>query len=419
MQHAGILSDLSLFAVSFSICCAILVAWIIYESVFSPLAQFGGPPLASISTTWRQWHIWKGTLSAELNKWHCLHGKFVRIGPNELYAFSELPAMSTLINLRSISNPDMVQTMLALPVDQSSKIHFGEDWAQAIVGSEVYGPVAMKTYQLHIDTAILRFMPRLEMSLDKVVDLSEELLEFCSEVLSETLLSRNTLSFRNISKMEVTEASWLRRLKSILCTFRDQNQEIGFKSTILQEIRKRKVNEYEKRDILGGYIAVQQTLDLDVSDASLARIAASCLSHGIAPLAACLCKVLVLLYANRTVLSELRTEVDNKWKEGMLSDPVRLEEAARMPYLNAVVNEAMASPPEQYRQLQPRVVSGKGMTVDGVKVPRGTKLRLRSKTKEVETFNPEMSNSSSSPSQTGVFGGGSGACRGQRMFCHV
>lgn len=309
--------------------------------------------------------------------------------------------------------------MLDLPVDPYSNIHCHEDWAHAIVGSEVYGPAAMKTYQLHIDTAILRFMPRLERSLDKVIDLSEQLLDFSSEVLSETLLSRNTLSLRNTRTRNVADAGFLNRLKNIVSgVFLSRSQTVEFNLAILQEIRKRRINDYEKRDILGSYIAVQQKSELAVNEASLAKVAATCLTHGIAPLAACLNTVLSLLYASPLVLSKLRTEVDAKWREGMLSDPVRMEEAAQMPYLTAVVNEGLASLPEQHRGLQSRVVANEGFVVNGVKLPSGTKLRLGSEAKEQESLKPErsLSRSSHDRSLTGVFGGGSGACRGYGMF---
>lgn len=83
-------SDLSLFTVLFSGYCAYLAAWIIYQRFFSSLARFGGPVWASISIAWRQWHSWRGALTAELNQWHRLKGDVVRIGPNELYVVPPL-----------------------------------------------------------------------------------------------------------------------------------------------------------------------------------------------------------------------------------------------------------------------------------------------------------------------------------------
>ena len=83
-----------------------------------------------------------------------------------------------------------------------------------------------------------------------------------------------------------------------------------------------------------------------------------------------LCAIFHELLQNPECLQRLLAEIDSKWQTGYLSDPVRMEEAAKMPYLQAVLYEALRLHPAVGMSL-PRVVPEGGVRIDGQWVPAG------------------------------------------------
>ena len=78
---------------------------------------------------------------------------------------------------------------------------------------------------------------------------------------------------------------------------------------------------------------------------------------------------------NATILSKLRAEIDNAIAENRLSSPVQNQEAAKLPYLQAVIAEGLRrwSPITQLRE---RVTPLEGDTLNGQFIPGGVNIGL-------------------------------------------
>lgn len=82
------------------------------------------------------------------------------------------------------------------------------------------------------------------------------------------------------------------------------------------------------------------------------------------------------IYTIPDVLKRLREEIDEMAKAGSLSDPVKFEEAQKMPYLQSVINEALRIHPAVGVPLV-RVVPEGGAEIEGHFFPQGVSVSLR------------------------------------------
>lgn len=76
------------------------------------------------------------------------------------------------------------------------------------------------------------------------------------------------------------------------------------------------------------------------------------------------------LYKNPDKLEKLRHEIDQKAKQGVISDPLTFQEAQDMPYLQAVIKETLRIHPA-VGTILPRVVPQGGMELSGIYFPEG------------------------------------------------
>lgn len=62
----------------------LLLAYVFYQQVLSPLAGIPGPFFASLSRLWLTELSWRGGTHEVMVALHKKYGKLVRIGPNEV-----------------------------------------------------------------------------------------------------------------------------------------------------------------------------------------------------------------------------------------------------------------------------------------------------------------------------------------------
>ena len=83
--------------------------------------------------------------------------------------------------------------------------------------------------------------------------------------------------------------------------------------------------------------------------------------------------VLFYLFTNPEKLATLRQEIDTHAAEGRISDPVTFQEAAGMPYLQAVIKETLRVHPAVGTILARKVPKG-GMQASGYYFPEGVSI---------------------------------------------
>lgn len=107
--------------------------------------------------------------------------------------------------------------------------------------------------------------------------------------------------------------------------------------------------------------------------------------------------IIYYVLKNQSVKSKLVAEIDEAWMKGELSNPVRQDEAAKLHYLQAVINEGLRINPAFGMDL-PRVVPAEGATIEDYYLPAGTVVGMnawavqRDETvygHDTESFRPE------------------------------
>lgn len=96
---------LSLVVVGLGLC------YVVYQRYLHPLAGIPGPFAASISRLWITRLSWVGGTHKVMVDLHRQHGKYVRIGPNEVYDldWSNSPYTELTKHCRSVADPAAVK----------------------------------------------------------------------------------------------------------------------------------------------------------------------------------------------------------------------------------------------------------------------------------------------------------------------
>lgn len=72
-----------------------VLAYVVYQRLFHPLASIPGPFWASLTRHWITKHSWDGDMNTTMIALHEKHGSLVRTGPNEV-SVSDLSAIKTI-----------------------------------------------------------------------------------------------------------------------------------------------------------------------------------------------------------------------------------------------------------------------------------------------------------------------------------
>jgi cytochrome P450 len=130
-----------------------------------------------------------------------------------------------------------------------------------------------------------------------------------------------------------------------------------------------------RRDLLGKLLTIQSENALEIEATTIQSMANVNIFQGGEKIAVSLRTVFCQLLQKPECLQKLLAEIDSKWQTGYLSDPVRMEEAGKMPYLQAVLFEALRLRPAVGMGL-PRIVPEGGVRIDGIWIPSGGSMLL-------------------------------------------
>lgn len=147
----------------------------------------------------------------------------------------------------------------------------------------------------------------------------------------------------------------------------------SLRSFAAREIAARKGRGTDRKDILSKLFAVHREKPAEFDDNGVISMATSNIFAGSDTTAISTRAIIYYLLKNPQYKQRLMEEIDEFRREGKLSDPVMLDQADRMPYLQAVMYEALRCHPAVGMTL-PRVVPPGGTEFNGHYIPAGVSL---------------------------------------------
>ncbi|KAF1989255.1 cytochrome P450 [Aulographum hederae CBS 113979] len=371
---------------------AILFSYVTYQWFLHPLSKIPGPFWAKFSSLWMAKHSWDGDMHRATIALHQEYGKLVRIGPNEV----------------SVSDPNAIKEMYVGAGTKFRKSDWYSVWQgrrkfdlfaerdEGIHGSQrrliasAYSMTSLKDLERYVDSGIQCFEQRMNEREGTVIDLGNWVQLYAFDIIGEVTFSKrfgfmdvgaDDGSFGQIegalrSAAWIGQVPWLYWLHDYLSPIIGNHLGItarhgSLRTFAAREVAARKDRGSDHKDILSKLFAVQKGKPDAFDDASLISMATSNIFAGSDTTAISIRAILYHLLKNPECLQKLLEEIDERFAQSRLSHPVSLAEADSMPYLQAVMYEALRLHPAVGMSL-PRVAPRGGIDVDGMHLPEGT-----------------------------------------------
>ncbi|KPM35295.1 hypothetical protein AK830_g11287 [Neonectria ditissima] len=400
----------------------------ITRSIRSPLRTVGGPFLARFSDVWYFWTVRKGHFEVTNRQLHEKYGSVVRYGPNR-YSIDDPEASKIIYGLGTQFPKSPWYTTWAAPGqwnifnDQSTKHH-----AQTRrLFQATYSMTALVNYEPYVDECNSLFAQRLtEMAhagvpvdmghwfqcyafdvigiitygerlgfLDRGDDMGgvmgalEDHLHYATLVGIFPSLHRYLYAFKNYW----AGAKGAGRAYVLSFT----QERIREHQTAPKAVSEVSESKSAKSDFLTKFLA-KHLADPDTFTSY--HVLTGCSANMVAgsdTTAISLSAILYYLLKTPTSLQKLRDEIEDCTAQGNLSEYPTFQESQQMPYLQAVIKEALRMHPATGLPLE-RVVPQGGTTISGRYFPAGTVVGInpwvehrnpRIFGNDVDTFRPE------------------------------
>ncbi|KAI4756590.1 cytochrome P450 [Aureobasidium sp. EXF-3400] len=366
---------------------ACLSAYIVYQRFFHPLASVPGPFWASLTQLWITKHSWDGDMHRTMIALHEKHGPIVRNGPNEV-SIADLSAIKTIYGAGTkFRKSDWYSVWQGhrtfdLFAERDEKLH-GKQRSSI---SSAYAMTSLKDLEPYVDDTVNRFMDAMSERQNQVVDMGKwaQLFAFGEITFSKSFgfmeAQADDGSFNQIEGA-LKSASWIGqvpwlfwlhdRLMPLIGNHLALNNRHGSLRTLAaKEISARMDRGSDRKDILSKLHAAQKD-KAELDDNGVISMATSNIFAGSDTTAISTRAIIYYLLKNPQYKQRLIEEIDNSRRQGKLSDPVKLSEADSMPYLQAVMYEALRCHPAVGMSL-PRVTPAGGATIADTFIPAGT-----------------------------------------------
>ncbi|KAK0659902.1 Pisatin demethylase [Lasiodiplodia hormozganensis] len=394
-----------------------IFAYVVYQLYLSPLAKIPGPFSAKLSRLWITKHSWDGDMHRTVIELHNKHGNLVRTGPNEV-SVADLSAIKKIYGAGT-----KFQKSEWYGVWQGRRkfdLFAGRD--EAIHGqhrrlvARAYSMDALKDLEQYVDESIKVFMQNMNERAGKPMNMGNWVQLFAFDIIGEITFSKrfgfmdvgaDDGSFQAI-EMALRSAAWLGQVPWIFWLHDYLSPYIGnylgitarngsLRQFALRETEARKDRGSDRKDILSKLFAVHKERPVDFDYSDLVSMASSNIFAGSDTTAISTRAIIYYLLKNPECKQRLVDEINQFRSQGKISDPVTLDEANNMPYLQAIMYEALRCHPAVGMSL-PRVVPPGGTEIDGTYLPAGTVVGVNPwvvhRNKEVygddvEAFRPE------------------------------
>ncbi|KAL8774730.1 MAG: hypothetical protein Q9209_000669 [Squamulea sp. 1 TL-2023] len=361
---------------------SLCATYIIQQTVFSPLKSIPGPFLAKFSGLWQLYIYYQGKQAHVLRRLHNRYGPVVRIGPKHV----SLNQPSLIKTLYSLSG-DYVKSIRYAAADTKSpnghniptqlstldEIHHAKMWRPI---ASYYSLPHILSFQGHIDNVIRTMERKLEQ-------------EFCLaawEVVMVTNFSQMQGFLKEGKDIKTLIAGSAFAADSFVClgsvpTFermlRSFCHKIMPKGQTAQKFSLHQIAErhglasecvHDPPDFLNNFLDSQKAFPDTVDDDMILAYLISNIAGGGDTVGETMSAVMYHTLKHPRVLKRLQEELDAEVKQ----TPISWEVASKLPYLDAVIQEAIRFHPVASFTME-RVVPREGLILpDGQHIKPGT-----------------------------------------------
>ncbi|KAH7199160.1 pisatin demethylase [Fusarium oxysporum] len=369
--------------------------WLIYTSFFSSLRKIPGPFLARISRVWEMRKAATGNIHEIIMDLHKCHGPIVRIGPNR-YDFDTMEAAKIIYRIGNTLPKADYYIPFGLP--SFPNLFDVQDSARHSAIKKQFAPLytmtALLSYEQGVDgqTAILKEELQRFSSQKQVIDLPQFLQYYAFDVIGVITVGKSMGMMESNSDTNgacrALDAMW--HYASMMAYIPHMHAWWLWLSSLLPiEVPIQGLTEYVERQIMqyrlkaaefgddaslkgeNNFLAKLLLMEKEGKVTSVETQQAIGLNIGAGSdtTANALSSILYYLYTNPRTLKCLRDELDTYVKV----DPLRFQQSQSMPYLQAVIKEALRLHPGVGTQLT-RVVTKGGLVIEGQFFPEGTEV---------------------------------------------
>ena len=383
-----------------SIVIALVAITITYSFLRDPLSRIPGPISARLSRLWMVQHSLSGDMHTTMIALHKEHGKLVRTAPNEV-SISDPTAIKTIYGAGTkFRKSDWYSVWQGhrkfdLFGGRDEKVH-GQH--RRLISS-IYSLDQLRKLEPYVDSAISLMVDRLcEVTKKETIDMSKWAQMFAFDVIGEVTFSKpfgflaagkDDGSFQAIDET-LSSAAWIGQVPwlfwlhdacmPVIGNWLGVNNRNGsLRQFAAKECNARKGRGSDRKDILGSLIAVKEAKPDEFDDNSVLSMASSNIFAGSDTTGISIGAVLYNLCKYPRCKEKLIQEIqETVQREGLdASKNMPFSAGFAMPYLQACIYEALRMHPAVGMSL-PRVVPPDGFEVEGVFLPGGVSVLVRS-----------------------------------------
>ncbi|KZF19789.1 cytochrome P450 [Xylona heveae TC161] len=375
----------------------LVLSTFLWNYLRSPLKSFPGPAPASFTNIWRLVDVFKGRCDITQNDLHKKLGPAVRMGPNVL-SLSDPSMVGKVFTTRNPwkkSNMYMINDVMVNGVRVSNLFSTrSEEWHSTSIRpiKSLYSMTKVQDFEHHVDTTLNFLMQKLEerfINTGKPCDMADYLLYFAWDAMSQITFGKNL----GILEAGNDDRKFLHTSSRSLDYFASVSQMPELDRVLDKNPVKRlgpptfgwaigfSVDAYTKRmaegppattDFLEKFIETKKKHPDIVDDNMVVTYLLSNVLAGSDTTAITMCSAMYNILKNPKVHQRLNEEL----KKANVTVPVSWKATQEIPYLDAIMREAMRIHPGVGVMME-RIVPEEGLQLpDGRFVPGGAAIGM-------------------------------------------